>query len=147
MESTCRRGTAEEQSSARVHWAHDHVDPRPASDDPVTTRAFLRGVLGWPFVEDAGAEPEWLIFGSGPSEIGVHSTHGVWDGREYTSPRYHELSFMVDDVEARAELEARGATFSSPVIDRSFGLTTMLDIPGAEAIMLYQPDHPVAYRL
>lgn len=118
------------------------------SDDPVTTRAFLRDVLGWPFVEDAGSEPGWLIFASGPSEIGVHPTHSAREGKDHTSPRHHELSFMVDDIEStRAELEARGATFSSPVIDRGFGLTTMLDIPGADAIMLYQPNHPVAYRL
>ena len=72
----------------------------------------------------------------------------MWEGKEYTAPRHHEVSFMVDDIEAtRAELEAKGATFSSPVVDRGFGVTTRLDVPGADAMMLYQPNDPVAYRL
>jgi catechol 2,3-dioxygenase-like lactoylglutathione lyase family enzyme len=32
------------------------------SDDPEATRAFLRDVLGWPFVNDPASEPGWLIF-------------------------------------------------------------------------------------
>jgi hypothetical protein len=36
---------------------------------------------------------------------------------------------------------------TSPILDRGFGLTTMLDVPGADPIMLYQPNHPVAYTL
>ena len=38
-----------------------------------------------------------------------------------------------------------GATFSSDVLDRGFGLTCMLDVPGADAIMLYEPRHATAY--
>jgi hypothetical protein len=37
------------------------------SDDPEATRAFLRDVLEWPYVEHADLEPGWLIFKSGPS--------------------------------------------------------------------------------
>ena len=45
------------------------------SDDAPATRAFLRDVLGWPFVEDAaGGGPGWLIFKTGRSEMGVHPT-------------------------------------------------------------------------
>jgi catechol 2,3-dioxygenase-like lactoylglutathione lyase family enzyme len=118
------------------------------SDDPPATRAFLRDVLGWPYAEDAQSEPGWLIFRSGPSEIGVHPTHSVWEGQEYNSPRHHEISFMCDDIAAaRAELERKGATFSSEVVDRGFGLTAMLDIPGADPIMLYEPKHPSAFDL
>jgi predicted enzyme related to lactoylglutathione lyase len=118
------------------------------SDDPVATRAFLRDVVGWPCVEDGDSGEGWLIFGTGPSEMGVHPTHTVWEGRTYDSPRHHEISLMCDDVEAtRAELEAKGATFSSPITDAGFGLTTMLDVPGADPIMLYQPKHKIAYTL
>ena len=46
------------------------------SDDPVATRAFFRDVLKWRFVEEEHA-PGWLIFKSGPSELGVHPTHQV----------------------------------------------------------------------
>ena len=86
------------------------------SDDPPATRAFFRDVLGWPFVEDGESEEGWLIFRTGPSEMGVHPTHSEWEGKTYDSPRHHEISLMCDDVEAtRAELEAKGATFSEAV--------------------------------
>ncbi len=118
------------------------------SDDPPATRVFLRDVIGWPFVEDAGGEPGWLIFGTGPSEMGVHPTHSVWEGRTYDSPRHHEISLMCDDIEVtRAELEGKGATFSSPITDEGYGLVTMLDVPAADPIMLYQPKHTTAYSL
>jgi len=118
------------------------------SDDPPATRAFLRDVLGWPNVEHPESEAGWLIFRSGPSEVGVHPTNTVWEGEEYSSPRHHELSLMCDDIEAtRAELEAKGAVFTGPVTDQGFGLTTFVDVPGADPLMLYQPKHPTAYDL
>lgn len=118
------------------------------SDDPVATRAFLRDVLGWPFVEHEESGPGWLIFRTGPSEMGVHPTRGEWEGTEFSSPRHHEVSLVCDDVAAtRAELEAKGATFASPIVDRGFGLTTMLELPGADPIMLYQPQHPTAHDM
>ena len=118
------------------------------SDDAPATRAFLRDVLGWPHVEDTGSEAGWLIFGTGPSEMGVHPTHSVWEGKEYSSPRQHQISFMCDDVEGtRAELEAKGATFSTPITDEGYGLATMMDVPGADPIQLYQPRHATAYDL
>lgn len=118
------------------------------SDDPSATRAFLRDVLGWPSVESPESEPGWLIFGTGPSEMGVHPTHSVWEDREYNSPRHHEIALMCDDIEAtRSELERRGATFSEPVVDEGYGLTTQLEVPGADPIMLYEPRHPTAYQL
>ena len=118
------------------------------SDDAPATRAFLRDVLRWPYVEDAGPEEGWLIFGSGPSEVGVHPTRSVWEGKEYVHPRRHSISLMCDDIEAtRTELAGRGATFSSDVIDEGYGLTSMLDVPGADPIQLYQPRHLTAYDL
>ena len=120
------------------------------SDDPVATRAFLRDVIGWPFVEDTstGTDSGWLIFGTGPSEMGVHPTQGVSEGRTYEHPRHHAVSIMCDDIEAtRAELEGKGATFRGPITDRGFGLTTVLDVPGADPMMLYEPRHATAYTL
>jgi catechol 2,3-dioxygenase-like lactoylglutathione lyase family enzyme len=118
------------------------------SDDAPATRAFLRDVLGWPHVEDVGSEEGWLIFGTGPSEMGVHPTRSVWEGKEYVSPRKHAIALMCDDIEATvAELTARGATFSSPVEDEGFGLAALLDVPGADPIQLYEPRHPTAYDL
>ncbi|MBA3764547.1 MAG: VOC family protein [Actinobacteria bacterium] len=118
------------------------------SDDAAATRAFLRDVLGWPYVEDAGSEPGWLIFGTGPGEMGVHPTHSVWEGQEYNSPRHHQIALMCDDIEqTRSELEAKGATFSGPVADEGYGLVAMLEVPGADPISLYQPRHQTAYEL
>jgi predicted enzyme related to lactoylglutathione lyase len=118
------------------------------SDDPAATRAFLRDVLGWPFVEDAGTEPGWLIFATGRSETGVHPTRSEHGGQTWETNRHHEISLMCDDIETtRAELEGKGATFSGEIMDRGFGLTTMLDVPAADPMMLYQPKHPVAYTL
>jgi catechol 2,3-dioxygenase-like lactoylglutathione lyase family enzyme len=116
------------------------------SDDAEATRAFLRDVIGWPHVEDAGSGEGWLIFGTGPSEMGVHPTHSEWEGRIYESPRHHEIALMCDDIEAtRAELEAKGAMFTEPVTDEGYGLVTRVAVPGADPIMIYEPRHTVAY--
>lgn len=67
------------------------------SDDPTATRAFFKDVLRWPFVSEGahgdagvggagtgGAVPaEWLIFATGPSELGVHPTAGEHEGQSY----------------------------------------------------------------
>jgi predicted enzyme related to lactoylglutathione lyase len=118
------------------------------SDDPAATRAFLRDVLGWPYVEDASSKPGWLIFKSGPSEMAAHPTSGTWEGEEFSHPRHHEVSLMCDDIEAtRAELVAKGAQFSTEIQDFGFGLATTLELPGAGGILLYEPRHPEAHSL
>ncbi len=118
------------------------------SDDAPATRAFLRDVLGYPFVEDAHSPPGWLIFGTGPSETGVHPTTSEWEGETYESPRHHAISFMCDDIEAtRRELEAKGATFATDVADEGYGLVTMMNVPGADPIQLYEPRHTTAFDL
>jgi len=118
------------------------------SDDPPATRAFMRDVLGWPSFEHAESEPGWLIFKTGPSELGVHPTSYSHDGVEYTHPRHHSVSLMCDDVRAtRAELESKGATFSDEIQDLGFGLGTTLELPGAGGILLYEPAYPPAHSL
>ena len=118
------------------------------SDDPEGTRAFLRDVLDWPFVQDSGSEPGWLIFKAGPSELGVHPTSGTHEGESYSHPKHHSVSLMCDDVEATvAELQAKGARFSGGIDDYGFGLATSLELPGAGEILLYEPRHPVAHSL
>jgi catechol 2,3-dioxygenase-like lactoylglutathione lyase family enzyme len=118
------------------------------SDDPEATRAFLRDVLGWPYVEHPESGPGWLIFKTGPSELGVHPTTGVYEGEAYSHPRHHSISLMCDDLEAtKAELESRGAAFAGAIEDMGFGLAVMLNVPGADALLLYQPQHPEAHSL
>jgi catechol 2,3-dioxygenase-like lactoylglutathione lyase family enzyme len=118
------------------------------SDDPPATRAFFRDVLGWPFVEDAGSEPGWLIFKAGPGELGVHPTSGEWEGETFSHPVHHELSLMCDDIEATvAELRGKGASFAGDVADHGFGIVAMLEVPGAGQILLYEPRHRTAFDL
>jgi catechol 2,3-dioxygenase-like lactoylglutathione lyase family enzyme len=118
------------------------------SDDPPATRAFLRDVLEWPYVEHPESEPGWLIFRCGASEMGVHPTSGSWEGETFSYPVHHEVSLMCDDIDAtRAELEAKGATFTGDITDEGFGLTVTMDLPGAGQILLYEPRHPTAYDL
>ena len=118
------------------------------SDDPEATRAFLRDVLGWPSVGQSPSEGSWPIFTTGPSEMGVHPTRVEWEGQVMESARHHEISLMCDDIDAtRAELAGRGARFASDVVDRGFGLTCMVEVPGADPVMLYQPRHATAYDL
>jgi catechol 2,3-dioxygenase-like lactoylglutathione lyase family enzyme len=122
------------------------------SDDVDATRRFLRDVLGFPCVNDTGtndgSETGWLIFGTGPSEVGVHPTRSEWDGKVWESPRHVEISFMCDDVVAtRAELEAKGAMFDGEISDQGWGLVTSMIVPGADPIGLYEPRHQIAHSL
>lgn len=118
------------------------------SDDAPATRAFLRDVLRLPFVEDENSPPGWLIFGTGPSEMGVHPTHEQYGEHVFEAPRHHQIAFVCDDIEAtRTELEGRGASFTGPTEDHGFGLVAMVEVPGADPIQLYEPRHTTAFDL
>lgn len=118
------------------------------SDDPPQTRAFLRDVLRWPHIEYDESEPGWLIFRSGPSEMGVHPTRGEHEGHKYEYPLHHSVSLMCDDVQATvAELRARGAEFDGEITDMGFGIGITLLLPAAGGMLLYQPKHELAYKL
>jgi predicted enzyme related to lactoylglutathione lyase len=113
--------------------------------DAEAARAFFRDVLGWAHID---AHDGWLIFKTGPSELGVHSASDEIGGEAWLTGQHHEISLMCDDIEETvAELAAKGAEFAGDVTDRGFGLTAMLKIPGAGEMMLYQPRHPPAYAL
>jgi catechol 2,3-dioxygenase-like lactoylglutathione lyase family enzyme len=113
------------------------------SDDADATRAFLRDVLGFANVDTGD---NWLIFQTGPSELGVHPTGPMYDGS--TSATHHAISFIVDDLEATmSELRAKGAEFSSGPDDHGYGIVAMVKVPGADDLQLYQPRHQTAYGL
>jgi predicted enzyme related to lactoylglutathione lyase len=116
------------------------------SDDPEATRAFFREVLGWTSVHVPDSSPPWPIFKTGPSELGVHPTSGGDGDDAYTSPLHHSISLMCEDITAtKAELEAKGATFTTGIVDYGFGRAAHLDVPGAGDLMVYEPRHPTAY--
>jgi predicted enzyme related to lactoylglutathione lyase len=117
------------------------------SDDAKATRAFLRDVLGWKYVAEDW-DNDWLIFKSGPSEMGVHPTHSEWEGKTYDYPRHHSIALMCDDIDATVgELKAKGAQFRGPIEQREYGRVIMMIVPGADDIQLYQPTHKLAYNL
>ncbi len=118
------------------------------SDDAAATRAFFRDVLQWPCVTDEpgsdGSDDAdaWLIFRSGPSELGVHPTRGP----EGSAPRHHAISRMCDDLRSTmTELISRGAVFTTDPTDHGYGLVVMMAVPGADEIQLYEPRHTTAY--
>jgi len=114
------------------------------SDDDVATREFFRDVLEWPCVDVGGG---WLIFKTKPAELGVHPTMGP-DGERYGTAPQHRSSLMCDDIEATvAELRAKGVVVAGEINDEGFGLTTMIEVPGAGQMMLYEPRHDLAYEL
>jgi len=101
------------------------------ADDPDAARAFFRDVLGFPAADTGGG---WLIFKTGPSELGVHPRGGP--GADF------DVSLMCDDIETTvAELRAKGAEFEGPVVDRGFGLVIQLKVPGAGLISVYEPKY------
>ena len=102
----------------------------PRADE---TRAMLRDVLGWDFVEDAASGPGWLIFRLPPAELGVHPTE------ESTS---HELCLMCRDLDSTmADLRRKGAQFRGEPRTESFGIVTTMILPGEFEILLYEPTH------
>lgn len=115
------------------------------ADDAAAARQFFRDVLGWDHVDTGGG---WLIFKTGPSELDVHPTSGAQGAEVGSTGRQHEVTFMCDDIEqTMAEIEAKGGEFTSPVTDSGFGLTTMLRVPGAGDMMVYEPKHPQAHSM
>jgi len=132
------------------------------SDDASATRAFFKDVLGWPFVSEGdqgdggvggdgtgGDDPaEWLIFATGRSELGVHPTSGEHGGHEWNSPRHHSIAVMCDDLDATiADLASRGAEFRGDPQEMGFGRGALMQVPGADDMLLYQPHHATAYDL
>jgi catechol 2,3-dioxygenase-like lactoylglutathione lyase family enzyme len=116
------------------------------SDDATATRAFFQDVLGFPSVDAGTGDEDWLIFATGPSELGVHPTEPLDDGS--TTPRHHAVSFIVDDLgSTMAELREKGAEFSSGPDDHAYGIVAMLSVPGADDVQLYQPRHRTAYGI
>jgi catechol 2,3-dioxygenase-like lactoylglutathione lyase family enzyme len=105
------------------------------SPDPDADRAFLRDVLGYPYVDAGGG---WLIFKLPPAEVAVHPADGA---------PAHELYLMCDDLDATlAELAGKGASFNA-VTEARWGRLTKLRLPSGGELGLYEPHHPRATDL
>jgi catechol 2,3-dioxygenase-like lactoylglutathione lyase family enzyme len=115
------------------------------ADDAEAARDFFRDVLGWPYVD---VHDGWLIFKTGPSELAVHPTSGTHGAESWKIEQHHEITLMCDDIVGTvAELTAKGAVFTREIRQQGFGMTTMVQVPGAGELMLYQPSHTVAHDL
>ncbi|MGH3329619.1 MAG: VOC family protein [Streptomycetales bacterium] len=109
------------------------------AEDPDAARAFFRDVLGFPGTDTGGG---WLIFKTGPSELGVHPTSWEYEGQTGSTSQHFDVSLMCDDLERTiAELTAKGAEFTADVQDEGWGITTRLKVPGADEMTLYQPTY------
>ena len=109
------------------------------ADDPDAARAFFRDVLELPGADTGGG---WLIFKSGPSELGVHPSSWEYDGQGGSTNQQFDVSLMCDDLPATmAELTTKGAEFSGEVQDQGWGVTIRLKVPGAGEMTLYQPSY------
>ena len=109
------------------------------ADDPDAARAFFRDVLQFPGVDTGGG---WLIFKTGPSELGLHPRAWEHEGQTGGTDQQFDVSLMCDDLESTiADLTAKGAEFTGDVRDQGWGRTIRLKIPGAGEMTLYQPQY------
>jgi len=107
------------------------------AEDPDPARAFFRDVLGFTGTDTGGG---WVIFRTGPSELGVHPSSWEAEGQSGSTDQRFDVSLMCDDLEATmTELTAKGAEFAGGITDQGWGVTTRLMVPGAGEITLYQP--------
>jgi catechol 2,3-dioxygenase-like lactoylglutathione lyase family enzyme len=107
--------------------------------DAEAARAFFRDVLEFPSADTGGG---WLIFQTGPSELGVHPSSWQDQGRTGSTEQRFDISLMCDDLDlTMAQLTAKGATFDGDVRDEQWGRTVQLQVPGAGAMTLYQPKY------
>ena len=114
-------------------------------DDPSTARAFFRDVLGFPAVDTGGG---WLIFTTGPSELGVHPNSWEYDGQVGGTDQRFDVSLMCDNLDTTMrELSAKGAEFDGAPVEQNWGRTVALIVPGAGPITLFEPTYdPPALR-
>ena len=109
------------------------------AEDAEAARAFFRDVLGFPAADTGGG---WLIFKTGPSELGVHPSSWEHEGRSGGTDQQFDVSLMCDDIHATiVELSAKGAEFGGEVTDAGWGLVVDLKVPGAGTMTLYQPKY------
>jgi hypothetical protein len=110
------------------------------AEDPVTARTFFRDVLQLPCLDTDGAG--WLIFKTGPSELGVHPNRWEYAGEKGGTDQHYDLSLACDDLAATmADLASRGAEFVGEVAEQAWGSTVSVVVPGARPVMLYQPKY------
>jgi catechol 2,3-dioxygenase-like lactoylglutathione lyase family enzyme len=109
------------------------------AEDPDAARAFFRDVLRLPGTDTGGG---WLIFRTGPSELGAHPSSWEHEGRAGGTDQAFDVSLMCDDLRATmADLAGRGAQFAGGVEEQPWGHCVRLKVPGAGVMTLYEPTY------
>jgi len=109
------------------------------AEDAEAARAFFRDVMQFPCSDTGGG---WLIFKTGPSELGTHPSSWEYGGTSGGTDQAFDVSLMCDDLSSTmAELSERGAEFDGDVVEQGWGHTVQLKVPGAGAITLYEPTY------
>ena len=99
------------------------------ASDPDAARASFRDVVEFPATDTGDG---WLIFRTGPSELGVHPSSWEDQGQSGSTAQQFDVSLMCDDLEkTMAELTVKGVEFTSEVRDEGWGNTVRLKVPGA----------------
>ena len=115
------------------------------SAEPDADRAFLRDVLGFPYV-DTGHN--WLIFKMPLAEAGVHPLEGPnTPGESRSAMLPAQIWMMVADIEAaRVRLAEHQVETAAPQ-NEGWGLSTSFALPSGARLGIYQPLHPTALEL
>ena len=113
------------------------------SPDAEADRNFFRDVLNLKSV-DAGHG--WLIFALPPAEAAVHPAEKS-NRKDAHAMLGAELYFMCDDLQATIKMLKGKNVTCAPVSEERWGTKTTLRLPSGGEVGLYQPKHPVAYKL
>jgi catechol 2,3-dioxygenase-like lactoylglutathione lyase family enzyme len=108
-----------------INGAHSIIYSKDADAD----RAFLRDVLGMPFVDVHGG---WLIFGLPPAEVAVHPGE---------KNDVHEFYLMCDDIEDFVATMKKHNVPTGEVQNQGWGMLTQITLPGGGKLGVYQPRH------
>jgi catechol 2,3-dioxygenase-like lactoylglutathione lyase family enzyme len=99
-------------------------------------RAFFRDVLK---LRTLDAGQGWLLFKLPPAEMGIHPCYG--------KPQHHELHLMCADIEKTIAALARKKVKCAPIYDAGWGLVTSFVVPGGGTLGLYEPKHPMTFKM
>jgi catechol 2,3-dioxygenase-like lactoylglutathione lyase family enzyme len=108
-------------------------------EDAAAARTFFRDVLQLPGTDTGGG---WLIFKTGPSELGLHPSRWEYGGESGGTDQRFDVSLMCDDLSATVEeLKGRGAEFDDEVVEQQWGHTITMHVPGAGSLTLFEPTY------
>jgi len=104
------------------------------AQDVEKVRAFFSDVL---MLKHVDVGHGWLVYALPPAELGVHPAEDA-DGFRC------EMYLMCDDIaQAVTELKAKDVECSE-IMDRGWGLMSMIKVPGGGQLGVYQPRHLTA---